>query len=155
MMQKLWSLNWDEILPLTFQKQWEKLEVNIKMVEAIKIPRFIKTYDNSNIQIHGFCDASEKVYAAVVYVRVQTNTGVEVTMLGAKTRVTPLNKKITIPRLELCAALLLANYTNDIVESLKLPNSLQIYYWSDSKIALAWINGNPHRWKPFVEHRVT
>lgn len=83
-------------MSLQFQKQWEKLENNIKMIELIQIARFINSDDKSKVEIHGFCDALEKTYAAAVYIRVINNNGFAITLLGAKTRVTPLNKNITI-----------------------------------------------------------
>jgi hypothetical protein len=53
------------------------------------------------MELHGFCDASEKAYAAVIYARVETNAENKVTMLTAKTRVAPLKNKQTLTRLEL------------------------------------------------------
>jgi hypothetical protein len=60
------------------------------------------------IQLHGFCDSNEKAYGACLYLRSVNQQG-EVTtkLLCSKSRVAPLNK-ITLPRLELCGALLLA-----------------------------------------------
>ena len=52
-------------------------------------------------KFHGFCDASEDAFAAVVYVRaVDANGEVCVSLVTSKTRVAPL-KRLTIPRLEL------------------------------------------------------
>ncbi len=48
----------------------------------------------------GFCDASAKAYAAIVYLRVENENHVDVKFLAAKTRVTPV-LGVTIPRLDL------------------------------------------------------
>ena len=59
----------------------------------------------NEIQIHIFCDSSIKAYGAVVYVRVLTKDGYEISFLISKSRVAPLKKK-TIPIIELLAALI-------------------------------------------------
>lgn len=61
------------------------------------------------------------------------------TQLVAKTRMAPL-KKLTIPRLELSAAELLAKLTHQIMHTMKIEFQ-NICLWSDSKIVLAWIKG--------------
>ena len=60
------------------------------------------------MQLHGFSDASESAYAGAVYLQmVDTDGTAHVSLVMAKTRVAPL-KQLTIPRLELCGANLLA-----------------------------------------------
>ncbi len=75
----------------------------------LPIPRCYLTHI-SNIQsatLCGFCDASLKAYAAVVYLLLETASDSEVRFVASKTRVSLL-KSQTIPRLELLSALLLA-----------------------------------------------
>lgn len=67
--------------------------------------------------LQGFCDASRRAYAAVVYLQVETVVGTFTRFLCAKTRVAPL-KKLTIPRLELLSALLLARLISTIRHTL-------------------------------------
>ncbi|GFR12555.1 uncharacterized protein TNCT_263951 [Trichonephila clavata] len=69
---------------------------------------------NSDI-LHGFCDASTKAYAAVVYLKSKQ----EIHLVSAKTRVAPI-KQLTTPRLELCGALLLAELISVIQKALRI-----------------------------------
>uniref|UniRef100_A0A0A1WIS4 RNA-directed RNA polymerase n=1 Tax=Zeugodacus cucurbitae TaxID=28588 RepID=A0A0A1WIS4_ZEUCU len=69
--QKLWSLqsSWDNLLSEDLQKEWMQFIENLNLIENVRIPRWIGTYMDSQIQIHGFCDASERAYAAVIYIK--------------------------------------------------------------------------------------
>ena len=70
----------------------------------------------------------------------------------SRSRVAPL-KKITVPRLELLAALVLARLINFVKTSLQLGENVPCFCWSDSKVTLAWIRGDPLKWKTFVMNR--
>ncbi len=157
MMQEIWAsgIGWDEELSESFQQRWRKFEKDLPSIQNLNIPRYVQLERDTNFEIHGFCDASERAYAAVVYIRVQDSTNnFSIFLLGAKTRVAPLSKEFTIPRLELCGALLLVNYITEIKNAFQLSDVIPTYYWTDSNIALAWIKGNPSRWKTFIAHRV-
>ncbi|KRZ02024.1 hypothetical protein T11_10903 [Trichinella zimbabwensis] len=66
----------------------------------------------------------------------------------------PEIKKLSIPRLELMvAALLCARLVCYVRKDLALDVEI-CHCWSDSKVALGWINGDANRWKPFVANRV-
>ncbi|KAF8768404.1 hypothetical protein HNY73_021227 [Argiope bruennichi] len=95
------------------------------------VPRFLGIDNNSDIQLHGFCDASTKAFAAVVYLKSRQN---QVSLVSAKTRVAPI-KQLTIPRLELCGALLLAELITAIEKALSFPIK-ERYLWTDSTIVL-------------------
>ena len=105
-------------------------------------------------QLVGFCDASAKAYAAVVYLRMETYSQVHVQFVCAKTRVAPVTK-MSIPRLELLSALLLAKLITSVAAAFETETSLDDpVCYSDSKVALFWIEGHNESWKQFVQNRV-
>ncbi|GFV28266.1 uncharacterized protein TNCV_3368561 [Trichonephila clavipes] len=111
---------------------------------------FLQQY---GLKYRAFSDASERAYAAVVYIKCFNESGQSQTrLLCSKSRVAPL-KTLTIPRLELPAALLLSRLVKKVVPILQLPIH-KIWMWTDSTIALAWIKTEPHKLKTFVSNRV-
>lgn len=105
-------------------------------------------------ELHGFSDASNVAYAAVVYQRLTLKSGCVVTsLLAAKSKVAPI-KQLTIPRLELTAAVLLSKLMAFVKAAMKLPQ-VSCTCWTDSTIVLAWLKQHPSRWKTFVANRVT
>ena len=95
-------------------------------------------------------------YAAVVYIVAETQDGQKIaSFVAAKTKVAP-RKKLTTPRLELCACLLLANLIANVTKALEgVIEGLKHVCWSDSLDALFWIKNRRKRRKVFVENRVT
>ena len=101
-----------------------------------------------------FCDASRKAFGACTYVRWKLTDGkFGVRFVAAKSRVSPL-KELTIPRLELQAAVLASRLAKSIQEETRL-KILRTMFVSDSRVTLAWIQGMPRSYKPFVSCRVS
>ncbi|XP_026686425.1 uncharacterized protein LOC103518980 isoform X2 [Diaphorina citri] len=156
-LQELWllSYNWDDKLDDKTSSIWKKILNDMNGINKLKIDRYVFVTSSSNVEFHGFCDASEKAYAACLYVKCKNGINeTNVKLLCAKTRVAPV-KQISLARLELCAALLLANLIRKVKEALsEHDNLLQWHAWTDSQIVLAWISKLPCKWKTFVANRV-
>ena len=88
------------------------------------------------------------------YLRFETETNTYSHLLCSKTRVAPL-KKVTIPRLELLSALLLARLISTITNALESEIELaKPTCHTDSQVALCWIKWVDQEWKQFVQNRV-
>lgn len=123
------------------------------MIDQISFPRKLLVKDSRDVQIHGFCDASTIGYGACLYIRSEGgNNSIVSRLLCAKSRVAPL-KTLTLPRLELCGALLLARLYTEASIALDLSLS-KVVFWSDSTIVLHWLKSSPHSLHTFVANRV-
>jgi hypothetical protein len=70
--QKLWTMNmsWDQKLDGELLLEWTTFSEQLDSIKQIQIPRWLNINSEIQIQIHGFADASEKAYAAAVYIKV-------------------------------------------------------------------------------------
>ena len=157
LIQECWKreLGWDEEVPDDISKIWSNINDELVNISKIKIPRHIGIFENSIITLLGFADASEKCYGAVIYIRVGPldSNAHNTSLLCAKSRIAPL-KKISLARLELCAAHLLALLTQSVTANINSRCKINnIFAFSDSTITLAWIKSSPHRWQTFVANR--
>ncbi|GFT48610.1 integrase catalytic domain-containing protein [Trichonephila clavipes] len=154
-LQQLWQckLDWDDVLPNSIANEWREFVTTLKCIEEVKINRFIMADNNVRIVLQGFADASEAAYGVVVYLQCFLHNGVaKVSILDSKSRVAPI-RVISIPRLELCACVLLAQLVEKMRSTLRL-NMSDIVLHTDSTIALAWLNTPANRLKTFVANRV-
>ena len=60
---------------MSLESRWQEFLTGYSDVCDIEIPRWLGVAPGASKQIHGFCDASEKAYAAAVYVRTQLGSG--------------------------------------------------------------------------------
>lgn len=151
-LQRLWlhPFDWDTPLPPEHSNMWAMFRESLADLQSVTVPRLIAR-DSDNIILHGFCDASTKGYGAVLYVTDPTGS----TLLTSKTRVASI-KFMSIPRMELCGALLLAQLASHFVNLLSnYLHPSRTHLWCDSKVVLDWIKIPPYQLKLFVANRVT
>ncbi|XP_065368821.1 uncharacterized protein LOC135961251 [Calliphora vicina] len=158
LMQQIWSegTDWDEVISKDAGIKWRQFLVDYESINDIHISRWVVFKPTTTLEVHGFCDASEKAYGACIYVRVHNGVNaIHSHLLLAKSRVAPL-KTISLPRLELCGALLLADLLEVVRKDLNLDqNETRFFTWSDSMIVLAWLQKPPNSWTTFVANRVS
>ena len=150
LLQELWKqhIDWDEPLEESFQNRWIKIIQEIREATELVIPRRYFTAIQFAVQdLHVFADASTKAYGAVAYFSQDTYTS----LVMSKTRVAPL-KTMSLPRLELMAAVLATRLATFILSSIKC--QCNVHLWSDSQIVLYWINSHK-KLKPFVNARIS
>lgn len=155
--QKLWKsgLGWDDVLTDDLLAEWLKFRNDLVKIKHIELPRWIHWTTGSHTELHAFADASKAAYAAVVYMKVTNGNGERyVTLITAKTKVAPIQREVTIPRLELCAALLAAKLLFEVAQVMNISRE-HWYAWSDSTVVLAWLRSVPSRWTTFVGNRTS
>ncbi|XP_063994322.1 uncharacterized protein LOC135171624 [Diachasmimorpha longicaudata] len=155
-MQQLWAagIEWDESVPTNIYTQWVQYYQQLPLLNNIHFKRHVVIPDMGNLEIHGFADASSIAYGACLYVRSTNVHGqIKTQLLCSRSRVAPL-KTISIPRLELCAALTLVELYNSVQKAIRFDPS-RVVLWSDSMITLHWISKSPHLLQTFVANRVT
>ena len=151
------KMGWDQALRGELLNKWNKLVQDLEVSPQIALPRcyFGSVQDErTSCRLYGFCDASSAAYAAVVYLVRETSGRKHSAFVTSKTRVTPL-KPLTIPRLELLSAVLLARLVVTVSDSLCTRMELnEPRCFTDSQVSLFWIKGTWKDWKPFVQNRV-
>ena len=155
LLQRVWALklDWDESLPSELHTEWDRYHIQLPLLNNIRFPRKTVVKAANQIELHGFCDASEKAYGACIYLRSISSDGhIETQLLTARSKVAPL-KSLTIPQLELSGALLLTSLMSVVKNSVTIDVS-RIVYWTESTIVLHWIKSSPHTLKTFVANRV-
>ena len=159
MFQQLCTMSvydWDSPLTGEHLNTWYKWIHDLEKVQLISVPRYYfgdAELESLKCTLVGFGDALKDAYAANVYLARQMEDGNETPLVASNTTVAPI-KKITIPRLELLASVILSRLTATVYRALESVIQIEDYYcWTDSKTAYYWIkNGKEH--KQFVQNHV-
>jgi hypothetical protein len=155
-MQQLWQIkvDWDDLLPTELKEQWQRLQHKLPTVKCIQIDRLVISKEMlERTELHGFSDASEVAHGAFIYVQpIDVQGKITTRLLYSKSRVAPC-KILSLPRLELCVAILLADMYQTSSKALKASFN-KIRFWTDSIVVLAWLKSPAVRWKTFVANRV-
>ena len=153
MLQQLWveKIVWDDLVPLAVQSTWDKWKNELPVLSQHFLPWCYNPtgINTSSWELHGFCDASELAYRGVVYLRFKDPDDiVRMALVIAKTKVSPI-KNLSIPRLELCGAVIVSRPLDYCRQVLEIPIN-NTYAWTDSTVVLSWVRGNPRQFKRFI-----
>eukprot|EP00057_Strongylocentrotus_purpuratus_P016422 XP_011670896.1 PREDICTED: uncharacterized protein LOC105441474 [Strongylocentrotus purpuratus] len=155
-MQRLWQLglDWDEELPSREKAEWVKLFREMENLDGVSFQRCLTPPGAMRRPtLCVFCDASEEAFGACVYIRWELEDGsYDVRFVTAKSRVAPL-KKLTLPRLELQAAVVAVRLDATIRDETTL-ELRETVFMTDSMIVLGWVRSQARSFKPFVSARV-
>ncbi|XP_077374267.1 uncharacterized protein LOC144016825 [Festucalex cinctus] len=160
LIQDLWKqdLSWDDpIEHHQLKEQWMTWVDQLPNLPQVQLPRAYTppSADTSTVtrQLHVFCDASERAYGSAAYLRTTDDQGkVHVAFVLARSRVAP-KKCLSMPRLELSAALTGAQLVKLLETELTIPIH-RVVCWSDSTTVLHWLQSESCRYKVFVGTRV-
>ena len=131
LLQQLWIAGraWDDPAPEDVADKFITWRKELKHIRLHAVPRKLTQNNLSpvmSMQLHGFADASETGYGAVVYARIlHQDATITVTMVAAKARVAP-KKSVTIPRLELLGSLMLSKLLPKIASILQVEEASMI-----------------------------
>ena len=157
LLQDLWQLKvgWDDQLPQYYLEEHIRWRKELPLLSDIRLPRSYFLQDEIlTVQLHGFSDASERAYGAVIYIRATyVNSSPTCRLVTAKSRVAPLKQR-TIPELELCGAVLLAGMLENTASVLNIARN-DVMAWCDSTIVLCWLKSSPSKYKTYVANRIT
>lgn len=145
--------HWDDLLPEDVSSEWIEWMSQLSLLEGVRWQRHALLPNHDRLELHGFSDASQLAYAAVVYIKSSRGEESECNLIMCKNRVSP-QKKLSIPRLELMGALLLARLMAVVVAFLKHLKIDSIVYYSDSMNVLYWIRTEHRMWAVFVACRI-
>ena len=128
-------LGWDDPLPDDLKQQWRCWKESLVDLEQVVIPRCYKPKDFGHSvrnEIHAFSDASQEAIGAAVYLRqLDERNEVNVSFLYGQSRVAP-TKPTSIPRLELCGAVLSTQAVKKVLEELDFEID-KVTFYTDSK----------------------
>jgi hypothetical protein len=157
-LQDIWrdDIGWDDEIGTSHYARWKVWLNELEQAKDVRIPRWLMTESclkGENVQLHLFCDASSRAFSTVAYLRLPLHDGWHLAFVMARGRVAPI-KTMSIPRLELQAAVMGARLSRVLREHVTLDVPMTTTLWTDSKTVLAWVSSDTGRFKPFVAHRV-
>ena len=149
------NLGWDELIGDAEQKRWKDWLESLPALNNVKVPRCFKPADFGRVvtvQIHHFADASSYGYGACSYLRLVNEQGIIcLSFLMGKSRLAAM-KSVSIPRLELTAAVLAVRL--DELTKGELDLSVPSFFWIDSTAVLYCIKNITKRFPVFVANRL-
>lgn len=150
------GVGWDDEIPDDLKSRWEKWRAELPSLQNLRIPRCHKPEKFDEVrkaELHHFSDACQDGYGQCSYIRlVDRNGSIQCSLVMGKSRVTPL-KPITIPRLELTAALVSSKISSMLRKEMDYEEIKEVF-WTDSQTVLGYIGNDARRFHVFVGNRV-
>ena len=147
---------WDEKIPQSFSQRWSVWQQGLEKIGEFKADRCFKPKGFGNLvnaELHHFSDASQEGYGTVSFLRLKnTDNQLHVAFIFGKARVAPL-KQVTIPRMELTAAVLAVRVDRMLQKELQLPLQGSTF-WTDSTTVLKYLSNETSRFHTFVANRI-
>ncbi|XP_062590342.1 uncharacterized protein LOC134251942, partial [Saccostrea cucullata] len=148
--------DWDSPLPENLRPRWRCWRNDLEQLGSLEIKRCLKLENFGDVvvaELHHFSDASTIGYGQCSYLRlIDDKQQVHCSLVMAKSRVTPL-KPVTVPRLELTAALISVKVSSQLLEELEISNIVE-WFWTDSTVVLGYIANDSRRFHVFVANRL-
>ncbi|XP_026113195.1 uncharacterized protein LOC113091779 [Carassius auratus] len=148
--------DWDTVLPADKRDSWKVWTSSLAELDRLQIPRSYVPTSLCGAQVRELCifsDASILAIAAVAYLRVIDSNGqLHVGFVMGKSKLAPFPAH-TVPRLELCAAVLAVELMELIKEEIDIEFH-NIQFYTDSRIVLGYIHNVTRRFYMYVANRV-
>ena len=140
---------WDNKISTELKEKWVKW---LHRLQSVKIPRLVAPYlqDVAKIILHHMMDASSKAVSAQTIAIVMQPSGMTQALLTSKSRIT--KRGLSIARQELVACLMGAKIATN--KALKRWPIIENYYWTNSQVALCWIERPFRGLNSLVSNRV-
>ncbi|XP_043208348.1 uncharacterized protein LOC122373955 isoform X1 [Amphibalanus amphitrite] len=145
---------WDDPIPEESRNDWKLFFKDLYELENVTIARCLKpkeAIDDPVLIV--FSDASIQAYGACAYVQWELSTGkYEARLIAAKHRIAPA-RQLTIPRLELCAAVLGCRLRETIEREMEY-SFKSIFHLVDSAIVRAQVQKESYGFGTFVATKI-
>lgn len=166
-MQQTWrvALDWDAEISDEYldessyplRNRWLLFVKELKTIESMRIPRWISNIQfPTHLELHGFSDASGVAYGAAVYVVSEDSSGNRsASLMTSKSKLCPFKngiRTLTIPKAELCAAVLVVKLVSSATASLDIH---EVRFWVDATIVLHQVYAPLAKRELFVKNRIT
>ena len=149
-------LAWDDPLPTVMMNRWTRWRDSLVKLQHLSIPRCYHPREFGTVtraELHAFSDASQDAIGVAVYLR-QLNKVNEIStsLVYGQAKVAPVTPT-SIPRLELCGAVLAVQAAQRVLKEIDMEITEVIYY-TDSKVVLGYIANESRRFYVYVANRV-
>ena len=147
-------IGWDDDPPDGMKRKWLQWIDFLACLKDVRISRWLAPLGCGGLrpELHVFADASSEAYGAVAYLRLENEGSVQCCFLAGKSRVKPL-KSMTIPRMELTAAVLAVKIGSALLRELSF-QPMKVCFHTDSTSVLYFISSPRKRFPVYIANRV-